>query len=154
VLVHCVKDSQKEPTSCSCHAAMDNSLLVMGGRTSEVGWFRSRTETYHNDVVSVDFSVGPQWRPQLAQGDIPQSREFHTISAISGGRLLLLGGVVAPSKEMLETSRVILGQGHAICVILFTMCRSPQSAFHRASIEALVHAALLLHAVLSCCRGP
>ncbi len=86
---------------------------MMGGRTSEVGWFRSRTETYHNDVVSVDFSVGPQWQPQLAQGDIPQSREFHTISAISGGRLLLLGGVVAASKEILETSRVILGQGHA-----------------------------------------
>jgi len=131
---------------------MDNSLLVMGGRTSEVGWFRSRTETYHNDVVSVDFSVGPQWQPQLAQGDIPQSREFHTISAISGGRLLLLGGVVAASKEILETSRVILGQDMhtctiSICVILFTMCRSPQSAFHRAGIEALVHAALLLHAV-------
>ena len=85
---------------------------MMGGRTSEVGWFRSRTETYHNDVVSVDFSVGPQWRPQFAQGDIPQSREFHTISAISGGRLLLLGGVIAASKEDSETPLVIPGQGH------------------------------------------
>ena len=73
-------------------AAVDNCLLVMGGRTSEVGWFRSRTETYHNDVVSVDFSIGPQWRPQLVQGDVPQPREFHTVSPISGGRLLLLGG--------------------------------------------------------------
>ena len=75
-----------------CHAAVDNCLLVMGGRTSEVGWFRSRTETYHNDVVSVDFSIGPQWRPQLVQGDVPQPREFHTVSPVSGGRLLLLGG--------------------------------------------------------------
>ncbi len=37
----------------------------------------------------------------------------------------------------------------------FSLCaESPQSAFHRAGIEALVHAALLLHAVFSCCRGP
>ena len=74
-------------------AAVDNCLLLMGGRTSELGWFRSRTETYHNDVVTVDFSIGPQWKQQEAQGEHPQPREFHTLSPISGGRLLLFGGV-------------------------------------------------------------
>ena len=64
----------------------------MGGRTSEVGWFRSRTETYHNDVLTVDFSLGPHWRPQTAEGELPQPREFHTLSPVSGGRMLLLGG--------------------------------------------------------------
>ena len=86
-------------------AAADNYLLVMGGRTSEVGWFRSRTETYHNDVVSVDFSIGPQWRPQPVQGDVPHPREFHTVSPISGGRLLLLGGACRASHSHLSTRR-------------------------------------------------
>ena len=74
------------------HAAVGNCLLVMGGRTSEVGWFRSRTETYHNDVLTVDFSLGPHWRPQIAEGELPQPREFHTLSPVSGSRMLLLGG--------------------------------------------------------------
>lgn len=89
--------------SRDAHAAVENCLLVMGGRTSEVGWFRSRTETYHNDVMTVDFSIGPQWRPQLAEGDTPQPREFHTLSPISGGRLLLLGGKLAVTLQAVTT---------------------------------------------------
>lgn len=29
-------------------------LVVMGGRTSDVGWFRTKTDTFLNDVVVMD----------------------------------------------------------------------------------------------------
>ena len=29
-------------------------LVVMGGRTADVGWFRTKTDTFLNDVVVMD----------------------------------------------------------------------------------------------------
>lgn len=31
-------------------------VIVMGGHTAEVGWFRSKTDIFHNDVVLIDRS--------------------------------------------------------------------------------------------------
>ena len=72
-------------------------LLVMGGRTAEMGWFRTRTDTFHNDIALVDCTASPalQWRaPPVAGEEAPAPREFHTLSALSGGRLLLFGGAL------------------------------------------------------------
>ncbi|KAK9823333.1 hypothetical protein WJX72_001997 [[Myrmecia] bisecta] len=67
-------------------------LVVMGGRTAEISWFRSKTDIFHSDVVVVDRQGTMQWRSPVLIGDSPPAREFHTLTALSGGRLLLFGG--------------------------------------------------------------
>ena len=61
----------------------------------QLGWFRTRTDTFHNDVALVDAAPGNaalQWRAPAVAGEGPAPREFHTLSPLPGGRLLLFGG--------------------------------------------------------------
>ncbi|EIE22836.1 galactose oxidase [Coccomyxa subellipsoidea C-169] len=81
------------PRKGAAVAGVSNWLVVMGGRTAELGWFRTRTDTFHNDVALVDCEAGAlQWRAPPVAGEAPTPREFHTLAALSGGRLLLFGG--------------------------------------------------------------
>lgn len=74
-------------------AGVNNWLVVMGGRTAELGWFGTRTDTFHNDVALVTCEAGAlQWRTPPIAGEAPTPREFPTLAALSGGRLLLFGG--------------------------------------------------------------
>jgi hypothetical protein len=74
-------------------AGVNNWLVVMGGRTAELGWFGTRTDTFHNDVALVNCEAGAlQWRTPPIAGEPPIPREFPTLAALSGGRLLLFGG--------------------------------------------------------------
>ena len=66
--------------------------IVVGGHTAEAGWFRNRTDTYHNDCFVLDRSGVVQWRAAAVGGDLPAPRELHSLTALSGGRLLLFGG--------------------------------------------------------------
>lgn len=66
--------------------------MVFGGHASEVGWFRSKTEHYFNDVAVLDRQGSVQWRAVSAEGALPAGREFHTLTAVSPTRLLLFGG--------------------------------------------------------------
>ena len=87
-------------SSCACSSLTDlvNAavvglwLLVMGGHTADAGWFRQRTDTYHNDVVVLDRTGVVQWRTLAVGGDAPGPRELHSLTPLSGGRLLLFGG--------------------------------------------------------------
>lgn len=81
----------------------------MGGRTAEVGWFRTRTETFHNDVSVVDCEAARtlQWRAPQVSGEAPAPREFHTLSALSNGRLLLFGGAPASSPSCISYLQVV-----------------------------------------------
>ena len=36
------------------HAGVGLWLVVMGGRTADVGWFRTKTDTFLNDTVVMD----------------------------------------------------------------------------------------------------
>ena len=69
-------------------------LLVMGGHTAEAGWFRQRSDTFHNDVAVLDRTGVVQWRALPVGGDAPPPRELHSLTALSGGRLLLFGGAL------------------------------------------------------------
>ncbi|CAL8464836.1 g4371 [Coccomyxa elongata] len=86
--------STPAPRKGAAMAGLNSWLVVMGGRTAELGWFRTRTDTFHNDVALVDCEAGsaPQWRVPPVVGEAPQPRELHTLAALSGGRLLLFGG--------------------------------------------------------------
>ena len=41
-----------------CIVGVGRWVLVMGGHTAEVGWFRAKTDTFHNDVAIIDRSSG------------------------------------------------------------------------------------------------
>ncbi|DBA80892.1 hypothetical protein WJX77_007438 [Trebouxia sp. C0004] len=75
--------------SCTCLGLW---LVVMGGRTADVGWFRTKTDTFLNDVVVMDREGAVQWRSPPVGGDAPAPREFHTLTPLTKGRLMLLGG--------------------------------------------------------------
>ena len=36
------------------HAGVGLWLIVMGGRTADVGWFRTKTDTFLNDICVMD----------------------------------------------------------------------------------------------------
>ena len=78
--------------SCACCAVIGVWGIVVGGHTAEAGWFRNRTDTYHNDTHVLDRSGVVQWRAVPVGGDLPAPRELHSLTALSGGRLLLFGG--------------------------------------------------------------
>ena len=40
--------------SCRLHAGVGLWLVVVGGRTADIGWFRTKTDTFLNDVVVMD----------------------------------------------------------------------------------------------------
>ena len=42
------------PTSCPDDAGMGLWLVVMGGRTADIGWFRTKTDSFLNDTVVMD----------------------------------------------------------------------------------------------------
>lgn len=71
-------------------------VIVMGGHTSEISWFRAKTDTLLRDVALLERSAATlQWAlPDTAtdkQG--PAAREFHTLTALATNhRLLLFGG--------------------------------------------------------------
>lgn len=67
-------------------------VIVMGGHTAEVGWFRSKTDIFHNDVVLIDRSQQVRWRTPEVVGELPPPRELHSLTPLSDGRLLLFGG--------------------------------------------------------------
>lgn len=69
-------------------------LVVMGGRTADLGWFRTRTDMFHNDLVAMDRDGegAVRWTACAVTGDAPAPREFHSLTPLSGGRLLLFGG--------------------------------------------------------------
>ena len=67
-------------------------LVVMGGRTAEIGWFRSKTELFHNDVVVMEREGTVQWRTPDVGRDTPAPREFHRLTSLAGGKLLRFGG--------------------------------------------------------------
>lgn len=69
-------------------------LVVMGGRTADLGWFRTRTDTFHNDLVAMDRDGEGivRWDAPAVTGDAPAPREFHSLTPLSGGRLFLFGG--------------------------------------------------------------
>ncbi|KAK9846535.1 hypothetical protein WJX81_006132 [Elliptochloris bilobata] len=76
-------------------AAVGLWLVVMGGRTADLGWFRTRTDTFHNDLVAMDRDGGDgavRWTAPSVTGDAPAPREFHSLTSLSGGRLFLIGG--------------------------------------------------------------
>ena len=73
--------------------------IVVGGHTAEAGWFRNRTDTYHNDTHVLDRSGVVQWRAVPVGGDLPAPRELHSLTALSGGRLLLFGGMAEGCVE-------------------------------------------------------
>ncbi|KAL3155648.1 hypothetical protein ABBQ32_012681 [Trebouxia sp. C0010 RCD-2024] len=75
--------------SCTCVGLW---LVVMGGRTADVGWFRTKTDTFLNDVFVMDREGPVQWRSPAVNGDAPAPREFHTVTALTKGRLILFGG--------------------------------------------------------------
>ncbi|KAK9917644.1 hypothetical protein WJX75_006758 [Coccomyxa subellipsoidea] len=81
------------PRKGAAIAGVNNWLVIMGGRTAELGWFGTRTDTFHNDVALVNCEAGAlQWRTPPIAGEPPIPREFPTLAALSGGRLLLFGG--------------------------------------------------------------
>ena len=67
-------------------------LVVMGGRTAEMGWFRSKTELFHNDVIVMEREGIVQWRTPDVGVVKPAAREFHSLTSLAGGKLLLFGG--------------------------------------------------------------
>lgn len=71
-------------------------LVVMGGRTADVGWFRTRTDTFHNDLTAMnrDEEGTVRWSVPAITGDAPAPREFHSLTPLSGGRLFLFGGAL------------------------------------------------------------
>ena len=75
-------------------AAVGLWLVVMGGRTADLGWFRTRTDTFHNDLVAMDRDGEGtvRWDAPAVTGDAPAPREFHSLTPLSGGRLFLFGG--------------------------------------------------------------
>ena len=99
---------QRPERSCCACAGVNQWLVAVGGRTAEIGWFRTRTDTFHNDVALVDCTQPAlQWRAPPVEGEPPLAREFHTLSALSSGRLLLFGGGARPHLQM--------GSGNAAC---------------------------------------
>ena len=67
-------------------------VLIVGGHTAEVGWFRSKPDIFHNDVAIIDRSAQVRWRVPDVSGEPPPPRELHSLTPLSGGRLLLFGG--------------------------------------------------------------
>ncbi len=114
-------------------AGLNSWLVVMGGRTAELGWFRTRTDTFHNDVALVDCEAGsaPQWRVPPVAGEAPQPREFHTLAALPGGRLLLFGGDLPfcpPFHPSKIESGLMQSRRQGICVYLFEHISKNKSA--------------------------
>ena len=79
-----------------CAAALGWHVFVMGGHTSETGWFARKTDIYHNDVVVMDRQGTVQWRTPSLEGELPAAREYHTLTPVSSTRLLLFGGALPP----------------------------------------------------------
>ncbi len=60
-----------------------------------MGWFRTKSDIFLNDVVVMERDQVVAWRnPSFPQSPEqgPPPREFHTLTLLPGGRLLLLGG--------------------------------------------------------------
>ena len=70
----------------------------MGGRNAEVGWFRTKTDVFHNDVAVLDREQSVQWRAPTVAGDPPAPREFHSLTSLPDGRMLLFGGLWRPNS--------------------------------------------------------
>lgn len=104
------------PTARKGHAVAgtQRGVVVACGHTATVGWLRSRTDVYHGDayLLQVTPGSGLQWvvaaagpteaddvMPlELAELHTPAPREFHSLTALSDGRVLMLGG--GNGKEM------------------------------------------------------
>lgn len=76
---------------------MGSSLVVAGGRvTEQVGWLTKKIEVGADVALLERFPPPLHWRipqlPPLSQAEAPAPREFHTMTAISGNRLILFGG--------------------------------------------------------------
>ena len=63
---------QRPERSCCACAGVNQWLVAVGGRTAEIGWFRTRTDTFHNDVALVDCTQPAlQWRAPPVEGSHP-----------------------------------------------------------------------------------
>jgi hypothetical protein len=115
----CVSNARRGPAStrrrltagaAAPRAAVGLWLAVMGGRTAELGWFRTRTDTFHNDLVAMDRDGdgAVRWTAPAVTGDAPGPREFHSLTPLSGGRLFLFGGAGHPTITTLTLDRAWL----------------------------------------------
>ena len=92
--------ARAQPDGLAARAVVGLWVLVMGGHTAEAGWFRQRTDTFHNDVLVLDRTSIVQWRTPHVGGDAPAPRELHSLTPLCGGRLLLFGGDLPASGQL------------------------------------------------------
>ena len=92
-------------------ASLGNWLVFFGGRTSDGGWLRGRTQTLLADTAAVvRSSDGVAWATVPVVGPPPRAREFSILAPLPGGRLMLTGGgdgaaVLGPEADTILDTR-------------------------------------------------
>ena len=93
-------------------------VVVMGGHTAEVGWFRSKTDIFHNDIAIIDRTGQVRWRTPEVSSQLPPARELHSLTALSDGRLLLFGGESSVRRPHPPPPLRMLPRVHGVTAVL------------------------------------